>query len=67
MQEYIDNGLRLGWLINPQDKQAEIYRPGKPVEIIQLPTGSKAILWGGGKSVPLATATTDIAKMFFWN
>jgi Uma2 family endonuclease len=44
MQEYIDNGLRLGWLINPQDKQAEIYRPGKPVEIIQLPTGSKAIL-----------------------
>ncbi len=29
--EYIDNGLRLGWLINPQDKQVEIYRPGKPV------------------------------------
>ncbi|MBD2693734.1 Uma2 family endonuclease [Anabaena catenula] len=37
MQEYIDNGLRLGWLINPQDKQAEIYRLGKPVEIVQLP------------------------------
>jgi Uma2 family endonuclease len=37
MQEYIDNGLRLGWLINPQDKQVEIYRLGKPVEIVQFP------------------------------
>ena len=37
MQEYLDNGLRLGWLINPQDKEVEIYRPGKPVEIVQLP------------------------------
>ncbi len=25
MQEYISNGLRLGWLINPQDRQVEIY------------------------------------------
>ncbi|MFM7371099.1 MAG: Uma2 family endonuclease, partial [Sphaerospermopsis kisseleviana] len=37
MQEYIANGLRLGWLINPQDKEVEIYRIGKPVEIVQLP------------------------------
>ena len=37
MQEYIDNGLRLGWLINPQNQQVEIYRLGKPVEIVQLP------------------------------
>jgi Uma2 family endonuclease len=29
--------LRLGWLINPQDKKVEIYRLGKPVEIVQLP------------------------------
>ncbi|GCL35629.1 Uma2 family endonuclease [Sphaerospermopsis sp. FACHB-1094] len=36
MQEYIDNGLRLGWLINPQDKEVEIYRSEKPVEIVQL-------------------------------
>jgi len=26
MQEYINNGLRLGWLLNPKDKQVEIYR-----------------------------------------
>jgi Uma2 family endonuclease len=37
MKEYIENGLRLGWLINPQDNQVEIYRLLKPVEIIQMP------------------------------
>jgi Uma2 family endonuclease len=37
MQEYIDNGVRLGWLLNPQDCQVEIYRPGKPVEVLQAP------------------------------
>ncbi len=26
MLEYRDNGVRLGWLINPQDRQVEIYR-----------------------------------------
>ncbi|AFY72105.1 protein of unknown function DUF820 (plasmid) [Thalassoporum mexicanum PCC 7367] len=25
--EYIENGARLGWLINPEAKQVEIYRP----------------------------------------
>ncbi|MGH2414249.1 MAG: Uma2 family endonuclease, partial [Microcystaceae cyanobacterium] len=38
MQEYLENGLRLGWLVNPQDKQVEIYRTGLSVEVIQLPT-----------------------------
>ncbi|BAY85318.1 hypothetical protein NIES267_48180 [Calothrix parasitica NIES-267] len=37
MQEYIENGLRLGWLINPKDKQVEIYRSGKDVEILDSP------------------------------
>jgi Uma2 family endonuclease len=37
MQEYIDNGVRLGWLLNPQDRQVEIYRPGKSVEVLQAP------------------------------
>ncbi|MEH2467479.1 Uma2 family endonuclease [Nostoc sp.] len=35
MQEYIDNGVRLGWLINPQNQQVEIYRPGQDVEVLQ--------------------------------
>ena len=37
MQEYLDSGLRLGWLINPQNQQVEIYRPGQSVESVQLP------------------------------
>ncbi|MDB9316019.1 Uma2 family endonuclease, partial [Spirulina sp. CS-785/01] len=32
MQEYLENGLRLGWLINPQDPTVEIYRPSQEVE-----------------------------------
>lgn len=37
MQEYIDNAVKLGWLINPQMCQVEIYRLGKPVEILESP------------------------------
>ncbi|MEO1375824.1 MAG: Uma2 family endonuclease [Cyanobacteria bacterium J06635_10] len=37
MQEYLNSGLRLGWLINPQDKQAEIYRLNQAVEIVKFP------------------------------
>lgn len=37
MREYLDSGLRLGWLINPQDQTVEIYRAGQEVEIVQLP------------------------------
>lgn len=38
MREYLDAGVRLGWLINPQDQQVEIYRLGKEVEVRNLPT-----------------------------
>ena len=31
MQEYLDNGVRLGWLIEPKAKTVEIYRQGKQV------------------------------------
>lgn len=37
MQEYLENGAQLGWLIDPRTRQVEIYRPGKPVEILQSP------------------------------
>lgn len=58
MQEYIDNGLRLGWLINPQDRQVEIYRLNQPHQVLQNPDRvdgedvlpgfvfDLAILWG---------------------
>lgn len=37
MQEYLANGCRLGWLIDPQNKQVEIYRQGKEMEIVKNP------------------------------
>jgi Uma2 family endonuclease len=37
MQEYIDNGAKLGWLLNRKNQQVEIYRPGQSVEILQSP------------------------------
>ncbi len=37
MQEYLDNGLRLGWLINPQDRQVEIYTANQPKQIFNSP------------------------------
>ena len=37
MQEYIDNGARLGWLIEPSAKTVEIYRPNQQVEVLNNP------------------------------
>ncbi|MBN4006092.1 Uma2 family endonuclease [Nostoc sp. LPT] len=38
MQEYIENGTQLGWLIDRKNKRVEIYRPGKDVEVLDNPT-----------------------------
>jgi Uma2 family endonuclease len=39
MQEYRENGAKLGWLIDPQNKRVEIYRPDQEeVEIQENPT-----------------------------
>ncbi|MBD2509955.1 Uma2 family endonuclease [Nostoc muscorum FACHB-395] len=37
MQEYIENGTQLGWLIDRKNKRVEIYRPGKDVEMLDNP------------------------------
>jgi Uma2 family endonuclease len=37
MQEYLDSGVRLGWLLNPQDQQAEVYRLGQTKQAYDLP------------------------------
>ena len=37
MQEYLASGLQLGWLINPQNQQVEIYRAGQDVEVVKTP------------------------------
>jgi len=38
MQEYLENGVRLAWLINPSDRQVEIYRQEQAIEIVKLPS-----------------------------
>lgn len=38
MREYVDNGIRLGWLIDPKTKQVEIYHLGRDFEVLQSPT-----------------------------
>ena len=37
MTEYLANGVRLGWLINPQERTVEIYRLGQDTEVLQAP------------------------------
>ncbi len=32
MQEYLDNGARLGWLIDPETRQVYVYMPGHPAQ-----------------------------------
>jgi Uma2 family endonuclease len=38
MQEYADNGVRLGWLIDPVERRVEIYRPGQSPAIVESPS-----------------------------
>ena len=37
MAEYRDCGVRLGWLIDPAEKQVQIYRVGRPTEYLNQP------------------------------
>lgn len=60
MQEYIDNGVKLGWLINPQDRAVEIYRLGQAVEVLNSP---KILL---GENV-LTGFVLDVANIFSRN
>lgn len=34
MQEYLSNGLRLGWLVNPKKRQVEIYRANQDKQVL---------------------------------
>lgn len=37
MTEYIENGVRLGWLVDPYEKRIHVYRADKTVEILENP------------------------------
>ncbi|MEO1433380.1 MAG: Uma2 family endonuclease [Cyanobacteria bacterium J06632_19] len=47
MKEYIDNGAKLGWLLDPQSRCVEIYRTGSAVEVSENPDSLS-----GGKVLP---------------
>ena len=38
MQEYMNNQVKLGWLINRKTRRVEIYRQGQEVEVLESPT-----------------------------
>ncbi|MBX2799956.1 MAG: Uma2 family endonuclease [Myxococcales bacterium] len=56
MREYIANGLRLGWLIDPADRLVWVYRPGGVVERHEAPT----TLSGGDVLVAFELATARL-------
>ena len=37
MAEWIENGVRLAWLIDTKTKQVHIYRPGRETEVLNSP------------------------------
>lgn len=39
MNEYLENGLRLGWLIDPFSRRVYVYRPGAAVDVLDDPGG----------------------------
>ncbi len=55
MQEYLDSGLRLGWLIDPISQQVAIYRQNQEVEIVSLPTtlSGESVLPGFTLELPM--------------
>ncbi|MFS8857010.1 Uma2 family endonuclease [Synechococcus sp. H55.7] len=38
LQEYLENGSRLGWLIDPESQRVYVYRPGQLPQILERPT-----------------------------
>lgn len=57
MLEYIDCGVKLGWLINPDAKEVEIYRNGRDKEVLNNPSS----LSGDGI---LSGLTVDLTEIF---
>ena len=48
MEEYLENGARLGWLIDDIQKRVHIYRPNQPPEVLENPeiVSGEAVLPG---------------------
>lgn len=57
MAQYISCGVKLGWLINPDEAQVEIYREGKNKEVLDNPRTLS------GEAV-LPNLTVDLSEIF---
>lgn len=57
MEEYRASGVRLGWLIDPQKQQVEIYRLDRDVEVLESPSSLS------GEDV-LPGFTLDLSSIF---
>jgi Uma2 family endonuclease len=57
MEEYISNGVTLGWLIDPVTKTVEVYRPSRAPKILDQP---KTVAGEG----PVAGFVLDLAGVF---
>ena len=59
MQEYMDNGARLGWLIDPRNKRVHAYRPEAEVEVMEDPESVSA-------DPILPAFTLDLREIWEW-
>ncbi|MGB3681877.1 MAG: Uma2 family endonuclease [Rubrobacteraceae bacterium] len=37
MREYLENGVRLGWLIDPEERKVHVYQPNEAVKVLENP------------------------------
>ena len=37
LREYVENGARLGWLIDPETRRVHVYRPNEPARVLENP------------------------------
>lgn len=54
MQEYLENGLQLGWLLDPETHTVEIYRPQQTTETLNAPASLSGEAVLPGFVLPLA-------------
>ncbi len=57
MSEYLSCGVKLGWLINPDSQEVEIYRLGQDKEILHNPSNLS------GETI-LPGLTVDLSDIF---
>ena len=57
MAEWMNNGAELGWLVDPERKVVEIYRPGREAELVE---GASAV-YGDG---PVSGFVLELARIW---